>query len=106
MTKSSKVFISKSGKNTIHFTVHRLLFTDYCSLITIHGLLFMTLFTPKFCLFKGGCPLNFRGFSSQVLVLISLLLELAFLEREPTLLLLLLPCSPLFTTSLVILQTL
>ena len=27
---------------------------------TVRGLLFMTLFTPKFCLFKGGCPLNFR----------------------------------------------
>ena len=62
-------FISKSGK----ITIHRLLFTDYCSRITVHGslftnhcllLLFMTLFTPKFCLFKEGCPLNFRG--SQV----------------------------------------
>ena len=34
--KSSEVFISKSGKNTIH----RLLFTNYCSLITVHRLLF------------------------------------------------------------------
>ena len=31
---------------------------------TIHLLLFMTLFTPNFCLFKGGCPLYFK----QVLV--------------------------------------
>ena len=68
--KSSEVFISKSGKNTIHFAVHRLLFIDYCSRITVHRLLFMdycslllfmTLFTPKFCLFKGGCPLNLRA---------------------------------------------
>ena len=28
--------------------------------VTIHLLLFMTLFTPKFCLFKGGCPLYFK----------------------------------------------
>ena len=55
--KSSEVFISKSGKNTVHWllftdycsliTVHWLLFTDYCSQITVHFLLFMTLFTPK-----------------------------------------------------------
>ena len=28
--------------------------------VTIHLLLFMTLFTPNFCLFKGGCPLYFK----------------------------------------------
>ena len=43
----------------VKFTIHLSLFT-----ITIHLLLFMTLFTPKFCLFKGGCPLYFK----QVLV--------------------------------------
>ena len=32
--------------------------------VTIHLLLFMTLFTPKFCLFKGGCPLYFKKFFS------------------------------------------
>ena len=32
----------------------------YYSSITIHLLLFMTLFTPNFCLFKGGCPLYFK----------------------------------------------
>ena len=36
----------------------------YYSPVTIHPVLFMTLFTPKFCLFKGGCPLCFK----QVLV--------------------------------------
>ena len=35
--------------------------------VTIHLLLFMTLFTPNFCLFKGGCPLYFK----QVLVELS-----------------------------------
>ena len=28
--------------------------------VTIHSLLFMTLFTPNFCLFKGGCPLSLK----------------------------------------------
>ena len=72
--KISADFKSKSGKNTVHFycsqiTIHRLLFTDYYSWITVHRLvftdtvhflLFITLFTPKFCLFKGGCPLSLR----------------------------------------------
>ena len=43
----------------LKFTIHLSLFT-----VTIHLLLFMTLFTPNFCLFKGGCPLYFK----QVLV--------------------------------------
>ena len=30
-------------------------FTVHC---TVHQLLFMVLFTPNFCLFKGGCPLS------------------------------------------------
>ena len=40
----------------------KILFTDYCSLITVivhySLLLFMVLFTPKFCLFKGGWSLS------------------------------------------------
>ena len=39
----------------VKFTIHLSLFT-----VTIHLLLFMTLFTPNFCLFKGGCPLYFK----------------------------------------------
>ena len=39
----------------VKFTIHLSLFT-----ITIHPLLFMTLFTPNFCLFKGGCPLYLK----------------------------------------------
>ena len=74
----------------------------YCSSVTIHDTVH-----SEFCVFKGGCPLCLKGFLSQVLLLISLPLELAFLEREFTLLLLLLlPCSSLFTTNFVILQTL
>ena len=37
---------------------------NHYSPITIHPLLFITLFTPNFCLFKGGCPLCLK----QVLV--------------------------------------
>ena len=52
----------------------------YCSSVTVHDTVH-----SEFCLFKGGCPLCLGGFiSSKVLVLISLPLELAFLEREPT----------------------
>ena len=47
-------------KNKIYYSLS--LFT-----ITIHELLFMTLFTPNFCLFKGGCPLCLK----QVLVELS-----------------------------------
>ena len=32
----------------------------YYSSVTIHLLLFMTLFTSNFCLFKGDCPLYFK----------------------------------------------
>ena len=95
---------SKKKRNSILLFSHYSPVTIhcYCSSVTVHDTVH-----SEFCLFKGGCPLWFGGFSSKVLVLISLPLELAFLEREPTLLLLLLlPCSPLFTTSLVILQTL
>ena len=64
--KVQKFLIQKVEKILFTFTVHRLLFTDYCLQITIHWhcslLLFMTLFTPKSCLFKGSCPLNFRVF--------------------------------------------
>ena len=34
--------------------------------ITIHPLLFMTLFTPNFCLFKRGCPLYLKQVLLQV----------------------------------------
>ena len=44
------------------FTIHLSLFT-----VTIHPLLFITLLTPNFCLFKGGCPLYLK----QVLVELS-----------------------------------
>ena len=50
-------------------TIHGLLFTDYCSQITVHRSLY-TFYCSwhcslrKFCLFKGGCPLSFRA--SQV----------------------------------------
>ena len=47
------------GDKKEKFTIHQSLFT-----ITIHLLLFMTLFTLNFCLFKGGCPLCLQ----QVLV--------------------------------------
>ena len=46
----------------LKFTIHLSLFT-----VTIHPLLFMTLFTPNFCLFKGGCPL----YSKQVFSVLS-----------------------------------
>ena len=47
--------------------------------VTSHPLLFMTLFTPNFCLFKGGCPLCLK----QVLVkfLLQVLLQV-FFSRE------------------------
>ena len=47
------------GDRKVKFTIHLSLLT-----VTIHPLLFMTLFTPNFCLFKGGCPLCLK----QVLV--------------------------------------
>ena len=50
-------FCSQKVKFTIHYTVHYSLFTV---LFTIHYslLLFIILFTPNFCLFKGNCPLS------------------------------------------------
>jgi len=48
-------------KTKLKISLFTVLFTDYCSPITIHShcslLLFMVLFTSNFCLFKGGCPL-------------------------------------------------
>ena len=52
-------FIPTFWGQKMKFTIHLSLFT-----VTIHPLLFMTLFTPNFCLFKGGCPLCLK----QVLV--------------------------------------
>ena len=49
---SSTIDSPRFGDKKEKFTIHLSLFT-----ITIHPLLFMTLFTPNFCLFKGGCPL-------------------------------------------------
>ena len=46
-------------KREIHYSPS--LFT-----VTIHPLLFMTLFTPNFCLFKGGCPLCLKQVLVQV----------------------------------------
>ena len=48
---SSTIDSPRFGDKKKKFTIQSL-FT-----ITIHQLLFMTLFTPNFCLFKGGCPL-------------------------------------------------
>ena len=77
----SWILSQKNGKNTIHFscsqiTIHGLLFTD-----TVHFLLFMTLFTLKFCLFKGGCPLSLDKFLLQNFLPLELLL-LGSLLRE------------------------
>ena len=47
----------------------------YYSPVTIHPLLFMTLFTPNFCLFKGGCPLCLKQ------VLVKFYFRSSFLER-------------------------
>ena len=47
------------------FTIHLSLFT-----VTIHPLLFMTLFTPNFCLFKGGFPLSLEQVLLQVYIYI------------------------------------
>ena len=97
---------SKSGEIPIQslFTGHYSSVTIhcYCSSVTVHDTVH-----SEFCLFKGGCPLCLRAFLKHSLVLISLPLELAFLEREPT-------CfhyyycstTTLFILSLVILQTL
>ena len=59
-------------------TIHLSLFT-----VTIHPLLFMTLFTPNFAYLRGVVPYVW-GFLKHSLVLISLPLELAFFERELT----------------------
>ena len=45
-------FWRQKGEIYHSVTIHLLLFT-----VTIHPLLFMTMFTHYFCLFKGGCPL-------------------------------------------------
>ena len=39
---------------------------NHYSPVTIHPLLFITLFTPNFCLFKGGCPLCLEQVLLQV----------------------------------------
>ena len=49
---SSTIDSPRFGDKKKKFTIHLSLF-----IITIHPLLFMTLFILNFCLFKGGCPL-------------------------------------------------
>ena len=77
----------------------------YCSSVTIHDTVH-----SEFCLFKGGCPLCFEVFSKSSLASDFSSLRTSLLRERTYLLLLLLPCSlpcsSLFTTSLVILQTL
>ena len=59
----SWVLSQKVKKTLFTFTVNELLFTNYCSRITVHW--HYSLFTvhnivhSKFCLFKGGYPLSF-----------------------------------------------
>ena len=48
-------------------TIHLSLFTRHYSPVTIHWYYSLLLFTPKFCLFKGGYPL----YSKQVFCLLS-----------------------------------
>ena len=54
----------------------KLLFTCHYSPVTIHWYYSMLLFTPKFCLFKGGCPL----YSKQVFLS---LVQDFFLRERP-----------------------
>ena len=62
---SSTIDSLQFGDKKKNFTIQSL-FTCHYSSITIHPLLFMTLFTPKFCLFKGGCPLCSKKVLLQV----------------------------------------
>ena len=70
LTQSApKTRILSSTIHSPHFADKKMKFTIHLSLftVTIHPLLFITLFTPNFCLFKGGCPLYLK----QVLVELS-----------------------------------
>ena len=70
------LFLTKSAPKTkiFSFTINSPRFGDKKEkftiqslfTITIHPLLFMTLFTPNFCLFKGGCPLCLEQVLVQV----------------------------------------
>ena len=53
------------AKNENYYSL--LLFTCHYSHVTIHWYYSPLLFTPKFCLFKGGCPL----YSKQVFFMLS-----------------------------------
>ena len=60
---TAKPIILGSPKDSPRFgqkrkiTIHPSLFTCHYSPVTIHWYYSPLLFTPKFCLFKGGCPL-------------------------------------------------
>ena len=69
---SSTIDSPHFGDKKEKFTIQLSLFT-----ITIHPLLFMTLFTPNFCLFKGGCPLCLKQ------VLVKFYFRSSSLERVP-----------------------
>ena len=70
---SSTIDSPRFGDKKEKFTIHLSLFT-----ITIHPLLFMTLFTPNFFLFKGGCPLCLKQ------VLVKFYFRSSSLERVPS----------------------
>ena len=47
---------SKIGVKREKFTIHLSLFTCHCSSVTVHLILFMTLFIPNFAYLKGIVP--------------------------------------------------
>ena len=55
-TKRQKISALQLIPHVLETKIRNSLFSHY-SPVTIHPLLFMTPFTPNFCLFKGGCPL-------------------------------------------------
>ena len=57
---SFPTFWGKKVKFTIHLSLFIVTIHCHYSPVTIHLLLFMTLFTSNFCLFKGGCPLYLK----------------------------------------------
>ena len=68
LTKSApntKIFSSTIDSPHFGDKKRNLLFTSLF-FVTIHPLLFMTLFTLNFCLFKGGCPLCLKQVVLQV----------------------------------------
>ena len=52
------IYIYTNHIDSPHFGDKKKKFTiQSLFIVIIHLLLFMTLFTPNFCLFKGSCPL-------------------------------------------------